>query len=125
MHSNNNYNKILKTRANSLRKNMTKSEACLWKYVLSNGQMRGYVFRRQRPVLNYIADFYCQPLKLIIEVDGITHDDARAVEYDRRRDDNLSNAGFKVLRFSAADVLRRISIVRELIEDWVDEWEKL
>ena len=104
---------------------MTKSEACLWKYVLSNGQMKGYLFKRQRPVLTYIADFYCQPLKLIIEVDGITHDDPRAVEYDRRRDDNLNNAGFKVLRFSAADVLRRISIVRELIEDWVNEWEKL
>ena len=104
---------------------MTKSEACLWKYVLSNGQMKGYLFKRQRPVLNNIADFYGQPLRLIKEVDGIIHDDYRAVEYDRRRDDNLNNAGFKVLRFSAADVLRRISIVRELIEDWVDEWEKL
>ena len=98
---------------------MTKSEACLWKYVLSNGQMRGYVFRRQPPVLNYIADFYCQPLKLIIEVDGITHDDDRAVEYDRKRDENLNNAGFTVLRFSASDVLRRISFVRESIEDWI------
>ena len=87
--------------------------------------MKGYLFKRQRPVLNNIADFYGQPLRLIKEVDGIIHDDYRAVEYDRRRDDNLNNAGFKVLRFSAADVLRRISIVRELIEDWVNEWEKL
>ena len=55
---------------------------------------------------------------------GITHDDDRAVKYDRKRDDNLVNAGFKVLRFSAADVLRRISIVREVIEDWIDDWEK-
>jgi len=124
MHSNNYYNKILKNRANSLRKDMTKSEACLWKYVLSCGQMKGYVFRRQRPVLNYIADFYCQPLKLIIEVDGITHDDDRTVKYDRIREDNLINAGFKVLRFSAADVLRRISIVREVIEDWICDREK-
>ena len=103
---------------------MTKSEVCLWKYVLSCGQMKGYVFRRQRPVLNYIADFYCHALKLIIEVDGITHDDDRAVKYDRKREDHLINAGFMVLRFTAADVLRRISIVREVIEDWINEWEK-
>ncbi len=124
MHSNNYYNKKLKERANSLRKDMTKSEVCLWKYVLSGGQMKGYVFRRQRPVLNYIADFYCQPMKLIIEVDGITHDDDRAVKYDKKREENLIKAGFKVLRFSAVDVLRRISIVREVIEDWISEWEK-
>ena len=124
MHSNNYYNKKLGNRANSLRKDMTKSEVCLWKYVLSSGQMKKYVFRRQRPVLNYIADFYCQPLKLIIEVDGITHHDAHSVKYDRKREDQLINAGFKVLRFSAADVLRRISIVREVIEDWISDCEK-
>ena len=123
MHTNNYYNKTLKSRANSLRKNMTKSEVCLWKYVLSCGQMKGYVFRRQRSALNYIADFYCQPLKLIIEVDGMTHDDDRAVAYDRKREEHLINAGFNVLRFSATDVLRRISIVREVIEDWINDWE--
>jgi len=51
------YNKNLQAYANQLRKNMTKGEACLWKYVLSKKQMKGYQFRRQRPVLNYIADF--------------------------------------------------------------------
>lgn len=124
MHLNNYYNKILKNRANSLRKDMTKSEVCLWKYVLSGGQMKRYVFRRQRPVLNYIADFYCQPLKLIIEVDGITHDDDRAAKYDKKREDHLVKAGFKVLRFSAAEVLRRITIVREVIQDWISDWER-
>lgn len=85
--------------------------------------MKGYIFRRQRPVLNYIADFYCQPMKLIIEVDGITHDDDHAVKYDKKREEDLAKAGFRVLRFSAAEVLRRISVVREVIEDWISDWE--
>ena len=59
--------------ANRLRKEMTNEEACLWKYILRAGQLKGFQFRRQRPVLNYIADFMCMELKLIIEVDGITH----------------------------------------------------
>ena len=72
-HSNHNYNKNLQPYANRLRKEMTKAEACLWKYVLRAGTMKGFQFRRQRPVLNYIADFMCKELMLIIEVDGITH----------------------------------------------------
>ena len=67
------YNKHLQPNANALRKNMTKAEACLWKYVLRARGMKGYQFRRQRPVLYYIADFMCKELMLVIEVDGITH----------------------------------------------------
>lgn len=78
------YNKNLQAYANQLRKNMTKGEACLWKYALSKKQMKGYQFRRQRPVLNYIADFMCRELLLIIEVDGITHDDAEAQVKDKK-----------------------------------------
>jgi very-short-patch-repair endonuclease len=55
--SNHHYNKNLQPFANRLRKEMTKAEACLWKYVLRAGKMKGFQFRRQRPVLNYIADF--------------------------------------------------------------------
>jgi very-short-patch-repair endonuclease len=51
------YNNNLQPNANRLRKEMTKAEACLWKYVLRAGKMKGFQFRRQRPVLNYIADF--------------------------------------------------------------------
>jgi hypothetical protein len=59
-HSNNNYNKNLQPYANRLRKEMTKAEACLWKYVLRAGKMKGFQFSRQRPVLKYIADFMCK-----------------------------------------------------------------
>ena len=57
------YNKNLQPFANKNRKQMTKAEACLWKYVLRGKQM-GYFFNRQRPVLNYIADFMCKELNL-------------------------------------------------------------
>lgn len=67
------YNSALQPFASSLRKEMTKAEACLWKYVLKGKKLRGYPFRRQRPVLNYITDFMCMELMLVIEVDGIIH----------------------------------------------------
>jgi len=100
------YNKSLQPFANELRKEMTKAEACLWKYVLRAGQMNGYKFNRQRPVLNYIADFMCKELRLIIEVDGITHD--TKLEKDEHRTDELRRAGFNVFRFTDEEVLTNI-----------------
>ncbi len=66
------YNPKLKNRSRYLRSKSTKAEVYLWKFALSNKIMR-YRFLRQRPVLNYIADFMCKELLLIIEVDGVTH----------------------------------------------------
>jgi very-short-patch-repair endonuclease len=119
-----NYNKNLQPFANSLRKNMTKAEACLWKYALKARQMRGYQFRRQRPVLNYIADFMCKELKLIIEVDGITHTYEGAKERDEVRQKNLEQAGFSVIRFEDGEVLTSINEVKERIESVIEELEK-
>ena len=118
------YNKRLQPFANSQRKNMTKAEACLWKYVLRARKMKGYGFRRQRSVLNYIADFMCKELKLIIEVDGITHTYEGEREKDELRQRNLENAGFKVIRFDDEDVLNNISQVTEEIERVIDEIER-
>ena len=103
------YNKKLQPFANRLRKEMTKAEACLWKYVLRARQMKGYQFRRQRPVLNYIADFMCKELKLVIEVDGSTH------QWEETGVKDLIEAGFKVLRFTDEEVLRHIEGARESI----------
>jgi len=116
-----NYNKKLKNFANSNRKSMTKSEACLWKYVLSSRQMMGYQFRRQRPISNYIADFACLPLGLIIEVDGLTHDNEEAIIKDKKRDEDLLNLGFVTLRFSSWEVLNKIDDVSIIIDDWIRE----
>ena len=115
------YNKRLQPYANRLRKNMTKGEACLWKYVLRARNMKGYTFRRQRPILNYIADFVCLDLRLVIEVDGITHETEKAAERDRQKDRDLEAVGFTVLRFSNWEILNRIDDVSGIILRWVEE----
>ena len=114
------YNTRLQPFANSLRKNMTKAEACLWKYALRASQMKGYQFRRQRPVINFIADFMCKELMLVIEVDGISHDD----EKDERKQAALEAAGFMVLRFSDHEVLNNMRGVISFLEDWIEKREK-
>ena len=118
-HSNHHYNKNLQPNANRLRKEMTKAEACLWKYVLRAGKMKGFQFRRQRPVLNYIADFMCKELMLVIEVDGITHHFEEVIKNDKIRQKALETAGFTVLRFTNEEVLENINAVYNNIEGWI------
>uniref|UniRef100_UPI004049BB57 endonuclease domain-containing protein n=1 Tax=Fulvivirga sp. TaxID=1931237 RepID=UPI004049BB57 len=114
--SNYHYNKRLSSGARELRRNMTKAEACLWKYVLRAGSMKGFTFRRQRPVLQYIADFMCKELELIIEVDGITHSYEEVAENDKVRQKALEDAGFTIIRYSDEEVLKHINSVRDAIE---------
>ena len=109
--SNHHYNKQLKPVARTLRKNMTKAEAALWKYGLKKKQRRGYSFNRQRPVLNFVADFMCKELSLIIEVDGDSHDHPNAQKHDKDRQDKLEEAGFTVLRFTNEEVLKNLDSV--------------
>jgi very-short-patch-repair endonuclease len=119
-HNNFCYNKKLQSIAKANKKKMTKSAASIWKYVLSKNQMMGYQFRRERPILNYIVDFVCLELMLIIEVDGITHENEKAHKRDVLRDQNLMNIGFTVLRFSSWEVLNRIADVSIIIGDWIN-----
>lgn len=81
----------------------------------------GFTFRRQRPVLDYIADFMCKELMLIIEVDGVTHSYEEVVKRDHEKQDRLEQAGFSVLRFSDEAVLTQINRVARAIEDEVRE----
>ena len=120
-HNNHFYNKNLQPYANHLRKEMTKAEACLWKYVLRAGNMKNFQFRRQRTVLNYIADFMCKELMLIIEVDGITHHSEETIKKDEIRQKALESAGFTVLRFSDEEVLNHIQAVHNYLEDWIEK----
>lgn len=117
------YHKNLQPLANVLRKNMTKAEACLWKFILRSGKMKGHTFRRQRPVLNYIADFMSTDLKLIIEVDGITHDFEETIKKDEIRQKELEKAGFTVIRFIDDNILTDIENVRRAIEIAIEEIE--
>lgn len=103
---------------------MTKAEACLWKYALRARQMNGYQFRRQRPVINYIADFMCKELMLVIEVDGISHQDEKVILKDERKQAALEAAGFTVIRFSDQEVLTNMKGVIEYLEDWIEKKEK-
>ena len=116
------YNSKLQPLANKLRKEMTKAEACLWKYVLRAGQMKGYQFRRQRPVLQYIADFMCKELKLVIE--ALTHQWEETTAKDNQKANALEQAGFKVVRFTDEEVLKNMNTVIEAIKCVVEEREK-
>ncbi len=97
---------------------MTKAEACLWKYALRAGKLSSWQFNRQRPVLDYIVDFMCKELLLVIEVDGITHIWEETQEKDRKKELALGDAGIKVLRFHDEEILNDISNVIRTIEYW-------
>ncbi len=117
------YNKSLQPFASKLRREMTMAEACLWKYALRARRMKGYQFRRQRPVLNYIADFMCKELKLIIEVDGVTHHWEETFEKDVKKEKDLRQAGFKVVRFSDEEVLQDMDNVIRALEMMIESLE--
>ncbi len=114
------YNPYLTERAKRLRRNFTKSEAYLWKFALKNGMM-GTKFLRQRPVLNYIADFMSRELLLIIECDGASHMIEGADERDKVRDKILENVGFRILRFGDDMVIDNLSLTQSIIEQTVKE----
>jgi len=115
------YNPRLKNHSRNLRNHGTKAEACLWKYVLRARNMKDYQFRRQRPVLDYIVDFMCKELMLIIEVDGEIHSLEKVMAKDIKRQIKLEDAGFTIMRFSNEEVLTDINGVYQAIEDWINK----
>jgi very-short-patch-repair endonuclease len=118
------YNKNLQRYANDLRHRMTRGEATLWKYVLRASQAKGYPFRRQRPVLTYIADFLSKDLNLIIEVDGLSHSSSEQQARDVVRQKALEEAGFVVIRFTDEEVIDKIEFVAKEIERTIEVIEK-
>ena len=114
------YNPNLCSKARELRNFGTKSEAYLWKFVLRK-KIMGYSFLRQRPILNYIADFMCPELLLIIEADGLRHYDERIQIKDSIRQKALEDAGFRVLRFEDNIITSNISYVTTIVEQTICE----
>jgi len=102
------YNPDLVPRAKELRKHMTPAEWKLWA-----GFLRTFRHRMlpQRPIDNYIVDFYCPSLKLVIEIDGEQHYSEAGKTYDSERDGILAAYGITVLRFSNKDVMERFTAV--------------
>ena len=83
--------------------------------------MYGYQFNRQYPVGNYIVDFICRKLNLIVEIDGSSH--ISKSESDRKRQDDLEGLGYVILRFSEAEVVHRLDDVVEKISYAVETLE--
>src|SRR4030043_627946 len=108
------YNKSLKQLSRNLRRNMTDAEMLLWSK-LRGKQLKGLQFYRQKIIDNYIVDFYCPKLKLVIEVDGGQHYSAEGREKDKKRDNDMMRAGITVLRFSDREVLGQLDVVLEKI----------
>ena len=108
------YNKNLKQVSRDLRNNMTDAEKLLWSR-LRNKQILGLQFYRQKPILNYIVDFYCPAVNLVIECDGSQHYTDEGLEADRVRDEALTQLGLKVLRFDNEQVMGQIDGVVEAI----------
>ncbi len=116
------YNRNLKQCSRQLRGNMTDAERYLWAKVRMK-QLKGYQFYRQKPIGDYIVDFFCPRAKLVIEVDGSYHLVDEKIEYDRIRDEYLSSLGLRVLRFTNSDVLTHIEGVIESIEEEISPGE--
>ena len=107
------YNTDLVERAKELRKNMTVEEKKLWYEHLKNHTRR---FRRQHPIDNYIVDFYCADLKLVIEIDGDHHSTEEGKIYDAERDVILESYGLRILRIENSEVMEDFETVCRKID---------
>jgi very-short-patch-repair endonuclease len=104
------YNAHLKDKARQLRKDLTDSEAALWSR-LRNKQLLGIQFYRQKPIGEYIVDFFAPRAKLVVEVDGSQHTEGDQALKDRARDGYLVSLGLKVLRFNSRETREEIDAV--------------
>jgi very-short-patch-repair endonuclease len=107
------YDSKLNVNAKRMRQNLTAAERKLWFEYLREHKYR---FVRQKVVGNYILDFYCQKLKLGIELDGETHLGNKNEEYDKKRTEELKKYGIKILRFWNYDVLSGLGALQSIIE---------
>jgi len=108
------YNRILNIRSRILRLEMTDAEQLLW-FRLRRKQLMGIQFYRQKPVGNYIVDFYAPRAKIVIEVDGAHHHEPPGMEADAERDAYLRRLGVDILRFNNLQILRETEAVLESI----------
>ena len=97
---------------------MTEPEKRLWARLRAR-QVNNLKFRRQHGIGDYIVDFYCSDVSLVIELDGDSHADASQVQRDRERDDYLRSIGLGVVRYTNDDVMKNLDGVLE------DLWKKV
>ena len=116
------YNKNLKEFSRELRNESTLGEVLLWKKL--RAKQLGYTFNRQKPLLNYIADFYCKPLNLVIEIDGKSHTTIEKGERDFKKEEGLKMLGLEVLRFTEKQVRYSMNDVVLCIQIKISEIEE-
>ena len=104
---------IIRQRAQTLRKNMTKEERHLWYDFLKAYPIQ---FKRQYPIGNYIVDFYCYKARLVVELDGSQHCEPKAISYDQKRTQSLQQKGLYILRISNLDVMKNFDGVCQNID---------
>jgi very-short-patch-repair endonuclease len=114
------YDSKLKQLARNLRNDSTLGEITLWKE-LNNKKLYGYDFHRQKPLLNYIVDFYCHELNLIIEIDGLYHTHEGQYKLDITREAELAKYDLIILRFTETEVRKDIVNVLRTIETHILE----
>ena len=112
------YNKNLKQLSSKHRNESTQSEIRLWKYL--KGKQLGFRFIRQKPVGNYIVDFYCKELQLAIELDGFSHHFEEVVAKDEKKECFLKGIGIDLLRFEDNLVMNDIDNVLAVIADYIE-----
>ena len=114
------YNRNLKARSRKLRKSGVLSEVLLWN-ILKGRKIQGHQFTRQKPIDQFIVDFYCSKLRLVIEVDGYSHEDK--FKKDEARQKRLESLGITVLRFKDLDVKKNINQVLDAINSYIEKFE--
>ncbi len=117
------YNPKLTALARKLRNESTETEIFLW-LKLKGKQMYDYDFHRQKPIDNYILDFFCYELSLGIEVDGYSHEIVEVYNKDIIKEKRMNELGITILRFSDFEVLRDMENVIRAIEFYILEFEK-
>ena len=117
------YNPKLKELARQLRNNATKSEIKMWQ-CLKRKQLYGYDFHRQKPIDEYIADFFCNKLQLVIECDGYSHEIQEVWDKDVKKTKRFNDLGIRVLRFSDYQIMNDFENVYRALEDYVIKFEE-
>ena len=117
------YNKKLKQYSRNLRNDSTRAEITLWKEL--RAAQLGYTFNRQKPLQKFIIDFYCKPLHLVIEVDGITHWNKEQIKQDKIRQTILEKLDLHFLRFDDNEVLHDMENLLRTINIAIEKLEKL
>jgi very-short-patch-repair endonuclease len=108
-----------RNKAKQLRRMMTRAETLLWRY-LKAGHLEGLSFRRQAPMGPYIVDFVCHAARLVVEIDGETHDFEERLRGDQARDAWLASRGYTVQRFTNDEVLKSLEGVLTVIRETAD-----